>query len=453
MPDRNGASTLHFPSGFCWGVSASAFQIEGALAEDGRGPSIWDRFSERPGVIANGDNAVVACDHYHRWREDVDLIAELGARAYRFSIAWPRIQPDGRGAPNQAGLDFYSRLVDALLERGVEPVPTLYHWDLPQALQDAGGWHARDTTDRFAEYVGHVAHRLGNRVHRFITHNETFEHSVLGHALGVHAPGETHGLAIFDVVHHLLLSHGKAVQALRAATPAGTLIGIAQSMQRARPATRKLRDRLAAWMLDVLHLDMHLDPILRGRYPRALALLRQDRSALRPGDLELIAQPIDFLGINYYNPQYVRATPRGSEVPLEEAEPPARFARTAMGWPVDARGLREVLDGLRRRYGARLPPLVITENGAAFADTVRSNGSIDDRERIDYLGQHLIVLHRAIEDGFDVRGYFEWSILDNFEWAEGYRPRFGLVHVDYATLKRTPKASYHWFRELIAAQR
>ncbi|HEX7341807.1 MAG TPA: GH1 family beta-glucosidase [Rhodanobacteraceae bacterium] len=445
-------SNLKFPQGFTWGVSSSAFQIEGAVTEDGRGATIWDRFCETPGHIADGGNAEVACDHYHRYREDVGLIAGLGVDAYRFSIAWSRIQPNGKGAPNQVGLDFYSRLVDCLLEHGIEPTPTLFHWDLPQALQDAGGWHARDTTARFAEYVGHVADALGDRVPRWITQNETFEHAVLGHALGVHAPGETHGLAIFDVVHHLLLSHGLAVQVLRAATPATARIGIAQSMQRARPAGHRLRDRLAAWMLDTVHDNMHIDPLLLGRYPRGLLLLHQDRSALHDGDLAIISQPIDFLGVNFYNPQYVRAADKGSDIPIEEAEPPAQFARTAMGWPVDPTGLTEVLHGLRKRYGRKLPPVIITENGAAFDDSVDAQGGIDDPQRIDYLRRHLETLHQAMNDGIDVRGYFVWSITDNFEWAEGYRPRFGLVHIDYASGKRTVKASYRWLRDLMAAQ-
>lgn len=447
------SAALRFPRGFVWGVSSSAFQIEGALAEDGRGPSVWDTFCRQPGAIAHGDTAEQACQHYARAGEDVALIGQLGAQAYRFSIAWSRIQPDGRGAPNPAGLGFYSRLVDDLLERGIAPTPTLYHWDLPQALQDAGGWHNRDTCARFADYAALLAEQLGDRVPRWITHNETFEHSVLGHALGVHAPGERNGLAIFDVVHHLLLSHGLAVQALRAKVASGVQIGIAQSMQRARPATRGLRDRLAAWMLDTVHDRMHVDPLLLGRYPRALALLRQDRSALRAGDLATIAQPLDFLGINFYNPQYVRAAARGAELPLEEAEPPPQFARTAMGWPVDPSGLGEVLFGLRRRYGNKLPPLLITENGAAFPDALDARGQVNDPQRIDYLRRHLAELQRAMAAGIDVRGYFVWSILDNFEWAEGYRPRFGLVHVDYASQRRTPKASFHWYRDLIAAQR
>jgi beta-glucosidase len=445
-----------FPADFIWGVSTSAFQIEGALAEEGRGPSIWDTFSQQPGRIAHGDTAQHACQHYARASEDVALLGQLGVDAYRFSVAWPRVQPDGRGKPNPAGLAFYSRLIDALLARGITPVPTLYHWDLPQALQEAGGWHQRDTCARFADYAALLAQHLGDRVPRWITLNETFEHAVLGHALGVHAPGETHGLAIFDVVHHQLLAHGLAVQALRAQVIGDVQMGIAQSLQHARPATRGLRgvrDRVAAALLDTVHNHMHVDPLLLGRYPPALRLLRQDRRALRAGDLAIIAQPLDFLGINFYNPQYVRATPRGAAVPVEEAPPPPQFARTAMGWPVDPTGLGEVLRGLRRRYGRKLPPIVITENGAAFPDHVDAQGQVDDPQRIDYLRRHLAELRRAMDEGADVRGYFVWSILDNFEWAEGYRPRFGLVHVDYTTQVRTPKASFHWYRGLIAAQR
>lgn len=446
------APALRFPRGFTWGVATSAYQIEGAVAEDGRGPSVWDTFCNRDGVIANGERADVACDHYHRMPEDVALIAGLGVNAYRFSIAWSRVLPDGRGAPNPAGLAFYSRLVDTLLEHGVQPSPTLYHWDLPQALQDTGGWHNRDTVARFADYTELMARHLGDRVPRWFTVNETFEHSVLGHALGVHAPGEANGLAIFDVVHHLLLAHGRALQVLRANTPAGTQIGLAQSMQRARPATCGLRDRIAAFLLDTVHDHMHTDPLLLGRYPRALALLRQDRSALRDGDLAVIAQPLDFLGVNFYNPQYVRAASLRAAVPIEEAEPPAAFERTAMGWPVDPSGLREVLDGLRKRYGDKLPPLLITENGAAFPDVVGPDGQIEDPRRIAYLKAHLAEVQQAIDAGFDLRGYFLWSAMDNFEWAEGYRARFGLVHVDDETQMRTPKASYHWYRDLIAAQ-
>ena len=445
--------TLQFPKGFLWGVSTSAYQIEGALHEDGRGPSIWDSFCRKRERVARGDTAEIACDHYHRYREDVALIAGLGVDAYRFSIGWSRIQPDGNGPPTRKGLEFYSRLVDELLAHGISPMPTLYHWDLPQALQDAGGWLNRDTAERFAEFAQLVARLLGDRVPRWITHNETFEHAVLGHALGTHAPGLTLGLDSFAVVHHLLLSHGKAVQALRANLPPQAQVGIAQSMAPARPATDSGEDRSAAELLHVLHERQHCEPPLLGRYPDELAALGIDMSSIRAGDLATIAQPLDFFGINYYNPNHVQATPPGSPVPLMEAEPPAQYERTEMGWPIIPEGLTELLLDLRQRYGEKLPPIVITENGIAVPDAIARGGRVDDPRRVDYLDNHLHAVRAAMDSGVDVRGYFVWSLLDNFEWAEGYRPRFGLVHVDYATQQRTPKASYRWYRDLIAAQR
>ena len=445
-------AALRFPRDFLWGAATSAFQIEGALQADGRGESIWDRFSHTPGKIANGDHADIACDHFHRYPEDVALMRELGLATYRFSIAWTRIQADGRGAPNPKGLDFYSRLVDTLLEHGIQPSPTLFHWDLPQALQDAGGWHNRDTALRFAEYARVVGAHLGDRVPRWITHNETFEHTAMGHAVGLHAPGEQRGLDIFDVVHHLLYSHGLAVQALRGVLPASAQVGIAQSMSLPRAASGGFKDRFAAWTLRLLQLHASTDALLLGRYPFALRLLGIDRSAIKPGDLATIAQPLDFFGINFYNPQYVRAAPAGSPAPLEEADAPAEYERTEMGWPVIPEGLTELLLHVRDRYGARLPPIIITENGCALSDRVDADGRIDDQGRIAYIDSHLRALRKAMDAGVDVRGYFVWSLLDNFEWAEGYRPRFGLVHVDFESQKRTPKASYHWYRQLIAAQ-
>jgi beta-glucosidase len=440
-----------FPATFQWGVATSAFQIEGATEEDGRGPSIWDAFCRVPDAIAGGEDGRIACDHYHRYRDDVALLQRLGVDAYRFSIAWTRIQPEGRGLANPKGLDFYRRLLDELQGRGIRPLPTLFHWDLPLALQQRGGWSNRDTAARFAEFADLLAVQFGDRIGDWITFNETFEHTVLGHALGVHAPGERCGLGMFPVWHHQLLAHGMAMQALRARLPAGTRIGIAQSMARARPASRRLGDHLAAWLLEHLHLRGHTDPLLLGRYPRGLRLFGIDTSAIMPGDLQLIAQPLDFLGINFYNAQYVRRAT--GEVPIEAADPPAGLERTEMGWPVTPDGFTELLLYLRKRYGRRLPPLVITENGAAFADAPTPTGEVADPRRIAYLRTHLQALHRAIEAGVDVRGYFVWSLLDNFEWAEGYRPRFGLVHVDYPSQRRTPKASFEWYRRCIAAQR
>jgi beta-glucosidase len=433
-----GEPVKRFPPGFLWGVSTSAFQIEGALAEGGRGPSIWDRFCAAPGRIARGETAEIACDHYHRVDEDLALLADLGVGAYRFSIAWPRVQPAGHGPANAAGLDFYERLVDGLLARGIEPLPTLYHWDLPQALQEGGGWMNRATAQRFAEFVQLVVRRLGDRVPRWITHNETFEHAVFGHALGTHAPGLELGLGLFPVVHHLLLSHGLAVQALRAAAPAAQ-VGIAQSLAPARPATGAAADVEAAALLDSLHLGLHIEPLLWGRYPE---LPMVDPTVVQAGDLETIAQPLDFLGINFYNANIVRAAPPDAPVPIVEAEPPAGVERTDMGWPVLPESFTEALVGLKARFGERLPPILITENGAA----------LPEERQIAYLESHLQALQRAMDAGVDVRGYCVWSLLDNFEWAEGYRPRFGLVHVDWATQRRTPKASYRWYRALIEAQ-
>jgi beta-glucosidase len=448
----NDRSALHFPRNFIWGVATSAYQIEGALREDGRGASVWDRFCAQSGRIKTGEDAQIACDHYHRYREDVALMAQLGLTTYRFSIGWPRIQPEGRGAPNQKGLDFYSRLVDELLEHGIQPTATLFHWDLPQALQNEGGWLNRATAERFAEYARIVGRHLGDRVQRWITHNETFEHSMLGHGIGTHAPGTTLMLDAFPVAHHLLLSHGRAVQALRATLRLGSEIGIAQSFSRAMPATSSTGDWLAGHVLETLQFGMNCDPLMLGCYPAELAELGIDMSAVRTGDLATIAQPLDFLGVNYYNPQPVRAAPPDSPLPLEEAPAPAQYEHTEMGWPIVPEGLRDVLLYLRERYGRKLPPIILTENGTAVPDTVGADGQVDDPRRVAYLQAHLQVLRQVMDEGVDVRGYFVWSLLDNFEWAEGYRPRFGLVHVDYPTQKRTPKRSFHWYRELIAAQ-
>jgi beta-glucosidase len=430
---------MPWPAGFTWGVSTSAYQIEGALREDGRGESIWDRFCGTPGAIARGENGEVACDHYHRVDEDVALLAGLGVGAYRFSIAWTRVQPDGRGAANAAGLAFYDRLIDRLLAHGIAPLPTLYHWDLPQALQSRGGWLNRETCERFADFAQLVAARLGDRATRWITHNETFEHTAFGHALGTHAPGLALGFDSFAVAHHLLLSHGLAAQALRAQRP-DLSVGIAQSLAPAWPASDSAADHEAAAVLDLLQRRQHIEPLLLGRYPAELAALGIDVSAVHAGDEATVAQPLDFLGINFYSPNHVRAAPPGSAVPLVEAEAPPQYERTEMGWPVIPPSFADALLGLKHDYGAKLPPIVITENGTAMAD---------DTRRVAYLESHLQSLQRAIDGGVDVRGYFVWSLLDNFEWAEGYRPRFGLVHVDYASQRRTPRPSYHWYREWI----
>ncbi|KAB1989696.1 GH1 family beta-glucosidase [Streptomyces triticiradicis] len=426
-----------FPSGFLWGVSTSAHQIEGAVDE--RGPSVWDAFTAGPGHVKDGSTAAVACDHFHRYPEDVALLAGLGVDAYRFSVSWPRVNSPG-------GLDFYDRLVDALCAAGVRPVPTLFHWDLPAELD----WLERDTAERFAEYASVVAGRLGDRVKKWITLNEPAEHTLLGHALGAHAPGKRLMFDALPVAHHQLLAHGLAVRALRAAG-AGD-IGIANSHGPTWAASDRTEDVEAADFYDLLLNRLFADPVLLGRYPDGIG-------ELMPGDVEadlkIIGEPVDWYGINYYQPTRVGA-PEGAEIEFGGLTLPAElpftvkelegYPVTDFGWAVVPEGLTELLTGFRERYGDRLPPVVITENGCSYE-------GVDDQERITFLDGHVRALHKALEQGVDVRGYFVWSLMDNFEWAEGYQRRFGLVHVDYDTLERTPKASYAWLRDALRAQR
>ncbi|WP_234040431.1 GH1 family beta-glucosidase [Micromonospora coerulea] len=432
-----------FPAGFRWGVSTAAYQIEGAATADGRGPSIWDTFAHSPGRIADGSTGDVACDHYHRYAEDVALLAGLGVSAYRFSIAWPRVQPTGAGAANPAGLDFYDRLVDELLGHGVDPVATLFHWDLPQALEDTGGWLNRDTAHRFAEYADLVAARLGDRVKLWITLNEPFIHMSLGHGMGVHAPGRMLLFDAFPVAHHQLLGHGLAVSALRARSTSP--VAIANNYSPVRLAGDTDADRAAGAAYDALHNRLLTDPLLGLGYPEEPGL---DPGVVRDGDLDVIAAPLDVLGVNYYNPTGIRAAEEGSPLPFEIV-PLGGYPRTAFDWPVVPDGLRELLVGLRDRYGDALPPIQVTESGCAYDDTQDADGRVADPERIAYLDGHLRAVRAAIDEGVDVTGYFVWSLLDNWEWAEGFTKRFGLVHVDYATQRRTPKSSYAWLRDVI----
>ncbi len=434
-----------FPAGFRFGVSTSAYQIEGAVDEDGRGPSIWDTFAHSPGRIADGSTGDVACDHYHRYAEDVALMARLGVDAYRFSVAWPRVRPSGDGPVNAAGLDFYDRLVDDLLAHGIDPVATLFHWDLPQPLDDAGGWLNRDTAHRFAEYADATAARLGDRVKLWITLNEPFVHMSLGHGMGVHAPGRMLLFDAFPVAHHQLLAHGLAVAALRARTAAP--VAIANNYSPVRVLGDTDADAAAGAAYEALHNRLFTDPLLGRGYPEEHGF---DPDVVRDGDLTVIAAPIDVLGVNYYNPTGVRAPEEGSPLPFEIVPLPD-YPRTAFDWPVAPDGLRELLGWLRHRYGADLPPIQITESGCAYDDRPDADGRVHDPERIAYLDGHLRAVRAAIDDGVDVTGYFVWSLLDNWEWAEGFTKRFGLVHVDYATGARTPKSSYAWFRDLIAA--
>jgi beta-glucosidase len=436
-----------FPSEFLWGAATSAYQIEGAADEDGRGASIWDTFCATPGKVANGDSGEIACDSYNRYAQDIALMRELGLNAFRFSIAWPRIVPNGRGRVNEPGLDFYDRLVDELLAAGIRPFVTLYHWDLPQALEDAGGWPERATAEAFAEYVELVARRLGDRVRSWVTQNEPYCSSWLGYAVGVHAPGRTDEAAAVAAAHHVLLSHGLAVDVLRRESR-DAQVGIVLDSWPVYPLSDDPRDVEATWEADGFRNRFFFDPVLRGRYPDdVLERLGANSLPIRDGDLTTIAAPIDFVGLNNYSRSIVAANGDGGprNVPATDAR------TTAMGWEIYPHGIYEVLARFHREYG--VDSLYVTENGAAFPDVRGHDGRIEDPERIDYLAQYLGAVARAIADGVPVHGYFVWSLLDNFEWAHGYSKRFGLLYVDYPTLERIPKSSFYWYRDLIGAGR
>jgi beta-glucosidase len=431
-----------FPTGFVWGVASSAFQIEGAATADGKGASIWDEFCTLPGAIADSSNGAVACDHYNRLESDLDLIASLGVRAYRFSISWPRIQPTGSGPVNQRGFDFYNRLIDGLLQRGIEPFATLYHWDLPAVLQrEHNGWADRSTAYRFAEYALAVADRLGDRVVSFSTHNEPWVTATIGHEYGVFAPGIKNRAVASQVSHHCLLSHGLALQAIRSSRSKAA-VGIVLNLAPVYSATDSRADTEQAVLEDGLLVRWYLDALLRGEYPAdVLGKLAQDAPQTQGGDSQLIAQPLDFLGVNYYHPIVSTATR-----PWSPASDNAQV--TDMGWEVAPSRLTGLLTRLDRDYD--LPPLFITENGAAYRDRV-VDGCIQDEERRTYLESHIHAVADSIERGVDVRGYFVWSLLDNFEWASGYAKRFGIVYVDYETQARLPKLSAVWYKVLVAS--
>ena len=433
-----------FPTDFLWGCSTSSYQIEGAVHEGGRGESIWDRFCATPGTIRDGSSGAVACDHYHRWPEDLDIARGLGANAYRFSIAWPRIFPQGRGAaPNAAGLDFYSRLVDGMLERGLQPWATLYHWDLPQALQDQGGWTNRDTVGHFVAFADVVSRTLGDRVQHWITHNEPWCTAMMGYGDGVHAPGLRDFRAALQACHHVLLSHGLAVPAIRAAVP-DARVGITLSLHPISAATASAEDAAAALRHDGLRNRWFLDPLHGRGYPAdVLDLLGHRAPHMQARDAAAIATPTDFLGINYYFPEVVENAPGEGPIATRVVEQHG-VPRTAFGWPVSPEGMVTLLERVQRDYA---PPVVyLTENGSTYDDVVLPDGSIHDVERRAYLARHIAAAREAVARGVPLKGYFAWSLLDNFEWAEGYIRRFGLTHVDYATQKRTLKASGHWYR-------
>ncbi len=437
-----GESYPELPSGFVFGTSTASYQIEGAWDEDGKGLSIWDTFTTQPGKILDGTDGRVACDHYHRYVEDVALMKRLGIGAYRFSISWPRIQPDGTGPTNAAGLDFYDRLVDELVAAGIEPMATLYHWDLPQTLQATGGWQSRETAERFAEYAAICAERLGDRVAKWAPVNEPNVVTLLGHGIGEHAPGLALGFDAVPVAHHLNLAHGLAVSALRANGAAE--VGAATNHVPVWAASDRPEDVAAADLFDALWNRIFADPMLLGRYPEGFL----EMMPVQEGDLEAIHQPLDFYGFNYYNPMRISAAEEGAEVPFVQNEIPG-YPTTGFGWPIVPEGLRQVIGQLVERY-PDIAPIHITENGCAYPTGPDADGVVDDQERIDYLDAHLRAVADAIADGADVRGYYCWSLMDNFEWAYGNSQRFGLVHVDYDTLVRTPKRSFEWYAELIS---
>lgn len=458
-------SGLVFPEGFTFGSATASYQVEGAAAEGGRGPSIWDTFSKTPGRVWNGDTGDVACDHYHRWESDLDLMKELGLGAYRFSIAWPRIVPAGTGAVNQDGLDFYSRLIDGLLERDIRPVATLYHWDLPQPLEDAGGWPARATADAFERYAEIVGTAFGDRIHTWTTLNEPWCSAYLGYGQGGHAPGRHEPDAALAAVHHLNLAHGRAVQALRATSTGDPEYSVTLNFHVARGRGERAAE--AVRRVEALANRAFTGPMLRGAYPEDLiedTASVTDWSFVKDGDLRSIHQPIDVLGVNYYSTVTVQmwdgasekqqndghkaagggtAWPGSNEV-VEFLEQEGPY--TAMGWNIAPDALEELLVSLGEQFPEQ--PLMVTENGAAFDDVVAEDGSVPDPERLDYLRRHFTAAHRAMERGVDLRGYFVWSLMDNFEWGYGYAKRFGIVRVDFDTLQRTVKDSGRWYSEL-----
>jgi beta-glucosidase len=446
-----------FPPGFLWGASTSAYQIEGAVDEDGRGQSIWDTFSHTPGKVHGGDTGDIACDSYHRYEEDLGLLGALGVGGYRFSIAWPRVQPSGEGPVNQRGLDYYRRLIADLRDRGIVPVATVYHWELPQALEDEGGWGNRDSAERFAQYAELLARELGDEVGMWITHNEPLQAADQGYRRGTHAPGKTDMALAAAATHHLLLSHGLAMQAMRAVLPNGGQIGIALDIHPIRAGNEASGH--AAAVADAEENRIFLEPVLHGSYPRlARAELLPPAELIGPDDMKLICAPVDFLGVNYYNPRYVRL---GDWNDLRRAESPLAGhpgvvtclpddrPQTTMGWIIEPDGLYDVLRGIDREAPGL--PLYITENGCAADDYVDPEGHVNDFARVDYLHGHFDAAWRAIRDGVNLAGYFVWSLMDNFEWAHGYQRRFGLYFVDFGTQQRLPKRSAAFYSAVARA--
>ncbi len=442
------ADFLNYPEGFLWGVATSSYQIEGAWNEDGKGMSIWDTFSHTKGKIADGSTGDVACDHYHRWQEDIALMKQMGVNAYRLSVSWPRVLPRGRGTVNPKGLDFYDELVDGLLEAGIAPFVTLYHWDLPQALQDIGGWTSRDVACYFADYTAALAHRLGDRVTHWATHNEPWVAAWLGYGWGEHAPGIRSAACALQVAHHLLLSHGMAVEVLRDLSNPEAQVGIVLNLANVHPASDRQEDLAASRRAEGFHNRWFLEPLFAGSYPQDMSeWYGAQLPEVRPGDMSCISRRVDFLGVNYYTRGIVKSNPEGGPLQLEHVRV-EDSEHTEMGWEVYPQGLYELLVKVQQDYNP--PALYVTENGAAFADEVTPDGKVQDDRRIAYLQNHLLQAHRAAQEGVPLKGYFAWSLLDNFEWAHGYTKRFGLVHVDFTTQRRIVKDSGWWYRRVIA---
>jgi len=440
---------LDFPKDFVWGAATASYQIEGAVREDGRGPSIWDTFSHTPGKVFGNHNGDVACDSYHRYGEDIALLKQLGVKAYRFSIAWPRIYPQGTGEVNPKGLDYYRRVIDGLLEAGIEPCVTLYHWDLPQALQDKGGWDNRETIDAFVNYAETVFKAFDGKVKMWITFNELWCVSFLSNYLGVHAPGNTDLQLAVNVAHNALVAHGRAVQRFRELGIRGQ-IGITHNPTWTEPYTTKPEDVEAARRQRGWQNEWFFDPVLKGTYPQFLVdWFRATQGVevpIQPGDMETIARPIDFIGVNYYTGNYGRYKEGEGLFHCEEVQ--VGFEKTFMGWNVFPEALFRVLGWVKEEYGDI--PIYITENGACYEDELTPDKKVHDAKRFEYFRKHLIQCHRAIESGIPLKGYFAWSLMDNFEWAEGYRKRFGLCYTDYETLARHPKDSYYFYQKVIA---
>lgn len=437
---------IEFPKDMKWGAATAAYQVEGAAYEGGRGPSIWDTFSHTPGKVVNGDNGDVACDSYHRYEEDVKLMKELGIEVYRFSVSWPRVFPSGTGEVNQEGIQYYHNLVDALIENGIEPMCTLYHWDLPQALQDKGGWNNRETVEAFADYSAYMFKELSGKVKNWITINEPWCASFLSNFIGVHAPGNQDLQLATTISHHLLLAHGKAVTRFRALGVEGE-IGYAPNLEWLEPFSSKQQDIDACNRGMGFFIEWFFDPVFKGSYPEFMVKWFEEKGAvlaIEDGDMETINQPIDFIGINYYTGSVGRYKKDEELFDLEKVD--IGYEKTDLNWNIYPEGFFKALGKVKDQYGSI--PIYITENGACYNNGVE-NGCVKDQGRIDYIKQHLTSLKRSMDSGVNIKGYLSWSLLDNFEWAEGYDKRFGLIHVNFNTLERTKKDSYYWYKQTI----